>query len=85
MEQIVRSSQQTMVNPLMIEAGFSNEGVGVKQISHEEHGEVIDVEKKVRREFKDPSSNDKLYELRHKRFAPESRKKMRWAVNMFCD
>ena len=39
---------------------------------------------KRNREFKEPMSDDKIDYLGKKQFAPESKKKMKWAVNMFC-
>ena len=36
------------------------------------------------RVFKDPTDDFKIDDLGKKQFAPESKKKMRWAVNMYC-
>ena len=41
--------------------------------------------KKVRRSFKGATKEDKIYELSNKTFAVESKKKIKWVVNMYYD
>ena len=52
---------------------------------NKDNGEVMSGTKKVRREFKTPTDDCKLVEMSHSNFAPKSKKKMKWAVNMYCD
>ena len=35
--------------------------------------------------FKDPADEDKINELSYKQFAVQSKRKIKWAVNMYCD
>ena len=39
----------------------------------------------IRRSDKDPTDEKNIVKLSHKKFAPESKKKMKWAVNMYCE
>ena len=87
MDEAIRRSQEPMFNELMI-----RQGGGTKR-SYEDseenankcNGESIGRTKKVRREFKEPVEDSKLIQMSHRKFAPESQKKMKWAVNLYCD
>ena len=83
-DELVRKSQQPMVNSLMIEVGTNRVLECVSQEDEACNGDGKHIGKKVRREFKEPSNDQKLVELSYKTFAVESKKKMRWAVNMYC-
>ena len=76
----MRKSQKPMVNELMVrEAKKRPLEVELGEVS----GENIGGNKKVRHTFKQPTNANIIQELSHKNFAPHSKRKMRWAVNMF--
>ena len=67
-----------MVNQLMLQCGSKRlrefDGLG------DGHG---DNSNKKKREFKAPASEDKINKMTFKKFADQSRKKMKWAVGMY--
>ena len=76
-----------MFNQLMVREGGGSKRTfdETEENSNKEIGEYSGGTKKVRREFKEPVEDSKLVELSHRKFAPESKKKMKWAVNMYCE
>ena len=81
----MKQSQQPMYSVFTL-PGVGNkksiDGIGVKTSFS---GETNGGSKKVRRSFKQPSEEDKIVELSNKNFTVQSKKKMRWVVNMYCD
>ena len=84
---VVKKSMEPMFNAL-------TSGVAVKRKVQEVevvgHGglDIMDsktVLNKVRCIFKEPTDDKKIVQLSHHNFAPESKKKMKWAVNLYCD
>ena len=47
--------------------------------------EVVGNLKKKRRIYKEPEGEMQHEEVSKKKFAPQSKKKIMWAVNMYCD
>ena len=84
-EEAVKRSQEPMYNVLTVNgignAGVQNEGASTSKGI----GEICGGTKKVRHVFKKPTEHADIVQLSHKNFAPKSKKKMRWAVNLFCD
>ena len=64
-----------------------NEGLKRKREVEEGEtsGEVNFGKPKVRHTFKDVSSDENIWELSFKNYAPESKKKMRWAMQSYND
>ena len=78
----MRLSQQPMMNLLMVKVGSKRKlERGIDEVS----GENVGGSKKVRHTFKEPTEQNIIKELSNKNFAPQSKKKIRWAVNMYSD
>ena len=69
----MRLLQGPMLNPLTLKIGDKSEAEGTLPGN---------ANKKIRK-FKTPDNEDKINELSNKHFASESKKKMKWAVNMY--
>ena len=74
-----------MYSVLTLPGGLNKKAGGGLGVESSENGENNGRNKKVRGSFKDPSRQDNIVELSHKNFAIQSKKKMRWAVNMYCE
>ena len=63
---------------------YSGDGAGLfgQQVC-EEKNKIMP--KKKSRNFKEPQNDDIIDSVSNKRFAPQSKRKIKWAVNMFCD
>ena len=85
MDELVRMSQQPMTNQLMVKACSDGNDIGVEQKKEYLSGEVEVGKWKVRCTFKDPIEGKLIDDLSHKNLAPQSKKKFRWAVNMYND
>ena len=75
----MRLSQGSMMNVLTMKLDGKR--------NCQEAGGVSDVgpKKKLKRTFKDVTSEDKINAFSNKKFAVESKKKIKWAVNMYCE
>ena len=82
-DQMVRQSQQPMTNALMLSRVGKRRAEEVTDADDGKVGAQKRGKKKVRRTFKEHSEEKNLVELSYKKFAPESKKKIRWAVNMY--
>ena len=83
MEELVQNAQRPMTNPLLVRV--ANKWKSDEAFDSEDKCNGNGGSKKVRRKFKEPSNDCKIVELSCKNFVPESKKKIRWAVNMYCD
>ena len=71
----VRHSQESMVNPLMLQCSSKC----LRDFEEEFAGE----NEKKKRFFKSPTNEDKLHKMTFKRFTDQSEKKMNLAVGMY--
>ena len=62
----------------------ANSGDGVRQVGGED-GSLVESDKKKGRVFKDPVNDDSIQVMSRKVFAPQSRKKMKWAMNLYSE
>ena len=79
-DEAIRKSQEPMYNVLMNSVVNEREHKNVQEV------EVFggDCVKKARM-YKEQVDPDKISELSHKNFAPQSKRKIRWAVNLYND
>ena len=77
----VKNSQGPMLNPLTMTYSKKRGREDGPSTSEEDD----ESKKRRRREFKRPDDEDKINELSHRSFALQSKKKIRWAVNMYKD
>ena len=77
---MVRSSQKRDV------PSCSSTGDGVNRIGPQVGGEITKIMPKNKsRNFKKPQNDDVIDNISNKKFAPQSKRKIKWAVNMYCD
>ena len=74
-EEVVRRSQEPMYNVLMLDGTRKRVIEDSNGEENSNYNEVTGGTKKVRREFKEATNDDKLVTLKHRNFAPESKKK----------
>ena len=83
-DEAIRKSQEPMYNVLML-SGSCKRAIEECSGGDVSNDGINNGNKKVRRAFKQATEDQSLIKLTHKNFAPESKKKMKWAVNMYCE